>query len=494
MKASRRRLLGLAALGSAGALSGCSRIVQRVTAPPFTGSLPPPSLATPPLLRLLNRVAFGPRPGDPARVERMGAAAYVDEQLHPVAPEEWRFAARLRGIDALHMAGMEMRDLPDYEILSQLQRAAFLSAVYSRHQLRERMADFWSNHFNVYGMKGWAGFFKPADEFGAIRQHALGRFPDLLREMARSPAMLIYLDNASNQKGVPNENYARELMELHTLGVHGGYTQKDVQELARCLTGWTLEDRFARRKGTFRFDVAHHDDRAKTFLGHAIPAGGGVKDGEQALEILSRHPATGRHLSVKLCHYFLGHEDPHWVNEMAAIYAQTGGDIAAMLRPLLLSDDLLNCPPLLKRPFDYMVSALRITNADTDGGKPLQDHLTKMGEPLYGWPMPDGYPDTAAAWTGSLLARWNFSLALGMGQILGSSLPLARWEALSRAHPTGREAFMTEWVLGVKGDEPGAQTLKAALSSLPAPSGKTEVSPLAEPLALCLASPEFQWR
>ena len=250
---SRRDCLERGALATAGALAlaagGCSEAVRRYTAPqvPKEASLPP-SGPVDPAARLLNRAAFGPAPGDVARVTRIGATAYVDEQLAPNDDEPAILKLRLRTLVGEVMdeggSGLDLRDLPERDVLRQLSQIALLKAVYSRNQLRERMADFWSNHFNVYARKNLGVYFTPADDVHVVRAHALGKFGDLVRASARSPAMLGYLDNEANRKGVPNENYARELLELHTLGVDGGYTQKDVEEVARCLTGWTIEDRF----------------------------------------------------------------------------------------------------------------------------------------------------------------------------------------------------------------------------------------------------------
>jgi uncharacterized protein (DUF1800 family) len=284
-------------------------------------------------------------------------------------------------------------------------------------------------------------------------------------------------------------------MELHTLGVHGGYTQKDVQEVARCLTGWTVEQRFLRRRGAFRFDASRHDDGPKTVLGVKIPAGGGERDGERVLEILAAHPSTARFLARKLCRYFLGAEGTPWEAKLAAIYTKTGGDIRAMLRPLLLSEELLAAPPILKRPFDFMVSALRALSADTDGGKPLQEHLSRMGQPLYQWPMPDGYPDRTASWTGSLLARWNFALALSAGEVSGTRVPLAE---LVKAYGDGTDpgAAMLALTLCRRPDDPEVHALRAALKAappVPADPDKPDATH-GTAAALSLASPAFQWR
>ena len=190
-------------------------------------------------MRVLNRVAYGPRPGEVARVEKIGIAAYVDEQLAPDGiAEDPRLTWRLRALnDTLDANAGDLFDVDDHRLVQTLRQATLLRAVYSRRQLHERMAEFWSDHFNIYAFKGQGPQLLIADNRDTIRAHALGRFRDLLHASARSAAMLGYLDNGVNVKGVPNENYARELMELHTLGVHGGYTQRDVQEVARCLTG-----------------------------------------------------------------------------------------------------------------------------------------------------------------------------------------------------------------------------------------------------------------
>jgi hypothetical protein len=499
----RREWLRLSSLGAAGTLlGGCSKIVQRYTAPSPPATVRLPAGDVEPTVRLLNRVAFGPTPGEVARVAKIGAASYIETQLNPDDGEENLLMLRLRGVEVLRSDAMELRDLQEHEVLRQLQQAALLRAVYSRHQLRERLVDFWSNHFNIYARKGYGAYLKSTDEVDVVRRHALGKFPDLLRASAHSPAMLAYLDNQENRRGVPNENYARELMELHTLGVHGGYTQKDVLEVARCFTGWTIENRFLRRRGNFRFDEALHDNGSKKVLGVPIPAGGGQGDATKVLEILATHPATARFIAGKLCRYFLGEDNANWTKKLSAIYAETGGDIKAMLRPLLLSAALQKAPPILKRPFDFTVSALRALNADTDGGAPLQEHLARMGQPLYQWPMPDGYPDKTAAWTGSLLARWNFALALTGGSIGSTSIDIP---ALLQASGGVGEAKTLDALMQIvwsrrvsdKVMQAHRDTLLMPLQSTSMMNDDPEKQKTAlwnEVAALLIAAPEFQWR
>ena len=495
----RRDLLrGGALVGASALLAGCSQIVRRYTAPAAPASIALPAGEVEPIARLLHRTSFGPTPGEIARVKTLGLEKYVKEQLRPNEEESTLLSLRLRGIEALHGNAMDLQNFKEREVLQQLQQAAILRAVYSRHQLRERMVDFWSNHFNIYAHEGHHTFYKPMDEFSVVRAHALGKFPELLNASAHSPAMLFYLNNDANKSGVPNENYARELMELHTLGVHGGYTQKDVLEVARCFTGWTVEDRFLRKRGTFRFDATRHDDGAKTVLGTRIAPGGGEKDALQVLALLARHPATAQFIGGKISRYFLGDDEAKWTGKLAKIYRQTDGNIVEMLRPLLLSNELRDSPPILKRPFDYLVSSLRATNADTDGGAGVQEHLRRMGQPLYQWPMPDGYPDRTASWTGSLLARWNFALALCAGGVDGTSLDLSK---LLQSAPKNKQAqALREIVLSRRTNE-NVPRLERALDEMKAGRKYLQADPkaaddvaLKENAVLLLASPEFQWR
>ena len=487
MKTTRRTLLaGGSALLTAGLLSGCETIEQRVT----HAALPPDALPSSgfadaaPAVRLLNRAAYGPRPGDALRVSRLGLTAYVEEQLQPeTLAEDPVLTLRLGALaDILTPDPGLLFDTDDNQLVAALRQSAILRAVYSKRQLQERMVEFWTDHFNIYAFKGAGAQLKVVDDHNTIRNRALGRFRDLLGASARSAAMLGYLDNTQNRKGVPNENYARELMELHTLGVRGGYSQRDVEEVARCLSGWTAESHWHR--GRFFFDAAQHDGGVKTVLSHTLPSRGGVTDGERVLDILAAHPSTASHLSQKLCRHFLGDASAGQVSAVAAVYLRTQGDIKAMLRALLTESNLAAATPILKRPFDYAVSALRVFGGDTDGGVGVQTHLARMGQPLFAWPMPDGFPDKTSAWTGTLIPRWNYALALAGGTLENTTLDTA---ALTNA---GQKVGLT-----------GHDTLLELAFSLPA--GHTALSdlrlntsamPVREYAALLLMSPTFQWR
>ncbi len=492
MEPTRRDALRLGAAAGVAILAGCAEPIRRLTARELPDRIELPSGPQDPNLRLANRLGFGPAPGDLSRIDRIGREAFVREQLAAGSPEDPYLTVMLHRLDALRIDSAELQDLPEQTVLRQLQQAGLLRAVFGRNQLRERMTDFWTNHFNVYARKAEGAYRKPADEEAVIRKHALGKFPDLLRASAKSPAMLVYLDNQENRAGVPNENYARELLELHTLGVDGGYEYQDIKELARCLTGWTVEDRFLRPYGKWRFDPELHDDGAKTVLGTRIPAGQGEKDVEIVLDLLSRHPSTARFLARKVCRYFLGDAGESREKGAAKAFADSGGDVRATLGPILSSKELLEGPPILKRPFDFVASSLRAFGVETDCGSALLDHLERMGQPLYEWPMPDGYPDKTAAWTGSLMARWNFALALAFGEIPGASIPL---EGL-RDHTNGDgPGALAGLAMGKPGKAvPGLLEARQKAWSGPSGRGSESNEEWAQSAALCLCAPDFQWR
>jgi uncharacterized protein (DUF1800 family) len=326
-------------------------------------------------------------------------------------------------------------------VVTELQRAALLRAVYSERQLYEVMVNFWENHFSIFANKDADRFMLTEFDRDVIRPSALGRFRDLLRATAHSSAMLYYLDNwqssvqrnyaAANGKpartvGGLNENYARELMELHTLGVDGGYTQKDVQEVARCFTGWTI--RKPNEEGLFFFNPAAHDNGEKLVLGHKIPAGGGINDGERVLDILANHPSTARFIATKLARRFVDDDPPLSVVERAAdAFLKTDGSIRETLRTIITSPELFSAKAYrtkIRSPFEYTAAALRALNAETDADRPLLDWIARMGQQVFGRLTPDGYPDRADQWlaTGSMLERLNFATALSTNKIKGTRI------------------------------------------------------------------------
>jgi len=397
-----------------------------------------------PDFHLLSRAAFGPWPGDVARVREMGRDAWIEEQLHPDRINDRLCDLRARRFESLHISAGELLEYKKPVVREELTRATLLRAVYSKRQLLEVMVRFWSDHLNIDTTKDRCAHFKTADDRDVVRKHALGRFRDLIGASALSPAMLVYLDGTENKRRnddeKPNENYARELLELHTLGVDGGYSQDDVMEAARCLTGWRVRKKW--KKGRVVFDASAHDDGEKTVLGRRIGAGGKERDLDRLLDIVCAHPSTARFIATKLCRRFVADDPPAaLVAQVAKRFEETDGDIKALLRTILGSDEFqASRGTRLKRPFRFVVSALRAMAADTHAKKPLLRYLERLGQPLFQYPTPDGYSDDPAPWMGTLLWRWNFAFALTGGDMPSVKVDLAAAErALSDIGPPSLE-------------------------------------------------------
>ena len=337
---------------------------------------------------------------------------------------------------------------PQQLIAFDLSEAKLERAILSNRQLEEELVDFWFNHFNVFLDKGADRFLVPTYEREAIRPHVLGKFRDLLEATAQSPAMLFYLDNWESVGPTPpnprrpnakqavrglNENYARELMELHTLGVDGGYTQKDVTEVARCFTGWTI--RQPREGGGFFYNDRVHDKGAKVVLGVTIPAGGGKEDGEKVLDILAKHPSTARFISRQAGAAFRGRRSAApLIEHMAKTFRDKNGDIREVMKTMLTSKEFFSEAAYrakVKSPFEMIVSAVRATGAQVDFAFPLANQIAQLGEPLYRKLEPTGYSNASAEWINSaaLLARMNFALALAQNKQPGVTLDVSRFSA-----------------------------------------------------------------
>ncbi len=461
---------------------GVGRPLDRVLTPPHAEKIDPVSHA-------LNRLTFGPGPGDHARVSAMGVSAFIEEQLAPEKIDDSLCdRATARFADLWNEPLGEQYDADPDALAPVLRRVTLLRAVYSERQLFEVMCEFWSDHFNIDPGKGDCRWTKPGDDAGVIRRHALGNFRDLLRASALSPAMLWYLDGRANVKRrpdeKPNENYARELMELHTLGVHGGYTQQDVMEVARCLTGWTIrarkDDGFAKAitsPQTDHFAVFFrpeaHDSGAKRVLGTDIPAGLEKGDLDRVIEIVTAHASTAQFIARKLCVRFIADEPPAAaVSAVASAFSTGKGDIKETLRALFATPEFAaSTGGKFKRPFHFIVSALRATNASTDADRPLLSYLERMGHMPFRWPTPDGYPATAQHWHSTLLWRWNFALALANDRIGGTGI--------QRAHLQARIGSDVGLMATLLGRQPRAEESDAWLKS-------------GDGLALLIASPAFQ--
>jgi len=484
---SRRRMLQAAAAGGAVAGIGGFSALSSIFAPLLTGGedladfLPPHAEDIDDASHVLNRLSFGPLPGQHAEIAAMGGArSFIASQLDPEAIDDSRADARSRRFEALNAWPLgELLEYDARELLDQMTRRKILRACHSNRQLQEVMVDFWSDHFNIDPSKGDSKWLKPADDREVIRAHALGSFPALLRASVLSPSMLWYLDGRENRRATederPNENHARELLELHSLGVNGGYTQDDVMEVARGLTGWTVRERSASRfaVGKVEFDPGRHDNGPKTILGIPIPANQGRRDLDRIVEIVATHPSTARHLAEKLCRRFIGDSPPPAaVETVAAAFLAADGDIRPTLAALFETPEFwASRGGKTKRPFHFIVSALRATAARSDGGPALQGHLLRLGHAPFQYPSPDGYPEEAAPWMATLLWRWKFALELANGGIKGTSF--AKGKLLKAA---GGEDGLAAHLLGRK---PGAAERSAAAAS-------------GAPLALLLASPAFQ--
>jgi len=517
-----------------------------VPAGPAGSSVQPASADERTIAHVLNRLTFGPRPGDVEAVRRIGVAAFVDRQLYPERIDDDRLDARLATMPTLaasphaiaeeyvkpaemerkrrqaELAAGVPKPPPEPEaftrerqVLAELSAQKILRAVYSERQLQEVLVDFWFNHFNVFVGKGADRLYVGDYERSVIQPRVFGRFRDLLGAVAQSPAMLFYLDNwlstdpngvhparpvrapsgmaARRPAGLPprpgaaraglNENYARELMELHTLGVDGGYTQRDVTEVARCFTGWTIAG--PNDGGAFTFDPRRHDEGQKMVLGHVIKAGGGRSDGEQVLDILASHPATARFISTKLVRRFVAdNPPPSLVDRAAARFRETGGDLREVVRTIITSREFAadqSRASKIKTPLEFVVSALRTTDARIDNPAQTVNSLRSLGMPVYGCQPPTGYPDRADAWVsaGSLLARMNFATALVSNRLPGVVVDLT---ALAGSTDAGVARQRLARLL-VGPDESG--TTDAVLA---------RESRIPDMAALALGSPEFQRR
>ena len=515
-------------------------ILPAVTAPPDYSAFSKKLDHDQQVLHALDRLGFGPRPGDVEAVNRMGLKQWIELQLHPERikdnpalterlaalptvnlsqkqiaqsyvppPRALRAAAQSRQEGKPSPEGMEVRKSRQ-AIISDLSQAKLYRAIYSDRQLEEVLVDFWFNHFNVDVNKGADHYLVTSYERDAIRPHVLGKFRDLLEATATSPAMMFYLDNwqsvSPEFNGPPivrprgraqakkrpeglNENYARELMELHTLGVDGGYTQQDVTEVARCFTGWSIDR--PNLGGPFIYRDRTHDQGPKVVLGVRIPAGGGREDGEKVLDILAAHPSTARHISKELAQRFVADDPPPaLIDRMARTFHDSGGDIRAVLETMFDSPEFFSQGAYrakIKSPFEMVVSAARAAGADVDAAMPMANQLASLGEPLYRKLEPTGYSNLNEEWVSSsaLLARMNFALQLAQDRLPGSQVDQSRFPNVPA--DAARRLLFTS---------PSSQTLDAIAKAVDGQKRKNPDQPVNGGLiaGLVLGSPDFQRR
>jgi uncharacterized protein (DUF1800 family) len=577
----------------------------------------------------LNRLAYGPRPGDVERIKQMGLAKWIDLQLNPNSIDDKAVEARLENYPTLRMStaklideypqpkqaakkegltkeefkeqqaqqrradmaaeratqqanaeaaneGESMKDIPSpmkqesgnaatpgaggsklsvdpnavpraiaddskrpQRVVQELAMAKVTRAIYSERQLQQVMDDFWFNHFNVYAQKGEVKWYLTSYERDVIQPHTLGKFKDLVEATAKSPAMLFYLDNflsadpragqrlaaeramrqarrrgfgwpppppqqqqkKKQERGL-NENYGRELMELHTLGVDGGYTQKDVTEVARCFTGWTIDK--PRQNPEFKFDERLHDPDAKVVLGKKIHAGG-MGDGKEVIELLTKQPSTAKFISTKLARRFVSDNPPQsLIAKMAQTFQSSDGDIRAVMKSMIYSPEFWSREAYrakIKTPYELVISAARALGTDVDTPMPLVQWTGRIGEPLYECRPPTGYSDKADAWvnTGALLNRLNYSLALAGNKVRGSRSDAATLLGLdSAAEPKNALDRAVQLFLGGEAARGTVETLEKQIedpqivqAKLDDPVKRVDMGVVA---GLVLGAPEFQRR
>ncbi|MBK8025524.1 MAG: DUF1800 domain-containing protein [Chloroflexi bacterium] len=498
----RRQFLAAFGVGTA-ALSTTS--LHRALAALPNGLLAPAAQAVDPAAHVVNRLTYGITPELYGEIARIGAEGFLAQQLDPAGIDDLELEPRLNPWkDILNeQGGVLFREYENERgpILQALIGGTAARAVYSRRQLYERMVYFFSNHFHVFLAKGPTLYLKVDDDRDAIRPHAMTTFRQILGASAKSPAMLVYLDNAQSNKRAPNENYARELMELHTLGVRGGYTEDDVKEVARAFTGWSVR---APREGgdtfTYFFRRTFHDDEAKTLLGMTLPAGGGESDGDRVLDLLAAHPSTARFISEKLARRFVSDAPPEaLVGRMAESFTASGGDITTVLRTLFAAPEFWSAPPKLKQPFELLVGMLRALSFDMDEprrfARTVGDFMQALGHTPFAWVSPDGYPDVASHWRDGLLIRWNLAILTAMGAMPGGQTRAERLGLLLEENGIALELdavlnFLGRYLLGraLTTDE-HAIVMDFAHGA----ADSTEVQ-IASGLALLLASPAYQYR
>lgn len=520
---------------------------------------------------ILNRLAFGARPGDVAAVRAMGVNRWIQQQLRPEAINDARADAltarypalagdraelvRLYGAaqqarneaqrrmaaqgdtsatqrDARLAAAMANPELAQAQRVIQravpeLQAAMLTRAVASDRQLFEVMVNFWENHFSVFANKGQQErLFLIEYDRDVIRPNAMGKFRTLLGAVAHSPAMLFYLDNWQSQAdsahptlaemrtaGRPrlraalrarprrglNENYARELMELHTLGVDGGYTQKDVIEVARALTGWSIA---MGQGGEFIFRPEAHDAGEKVILGRKFAAGRGIEEGEEVLDLVARHPATARFITTKLARHFVSDEPPtSVVDRCSAVFTKSDGDIRQTLGCVITGPEFFSRAAYrakVKTPFHVVASAMRAINAVPDDTPRAAQAVAQLGQPIFGRQTPDGWPDRAEAWmnTGAILGRINFGLLMASGRVPG--VTVGRVAELDSLRMSPREAQVDGVVRLLFGGQVSPDTRQVLLSGENPLASRSDrpamVAGLAQVIGLALGAPEFQRR
>ncbi len=464
--------------------------------PQPTGSMPRPAGIDPtlswvdPSLRLARRISMGLTDAEATRAKSMGYSQYLDYHLAADAIDDSAVDSYVSTNFPLLAGSVTTIYNADNGVLqNQITYATMYRSAFSARSLKERLVEFWSDHFNIAYSK--VGYLKVIDDRDVIRANAMTTFPQLLKASAHSAAMLAYLDQTTSTKAAPNQNYAREIMELHTLGVNGGYTQTDVAELSRVLTGWTIAGR-----GTFTFNPAIHDFGAKTVIGQTIPAASSAtgaaaqQEGEMMLNVLVAHPSTATFISTKMLKYFLRYDpSPAQIAEVAAVYTSTGGDIAQMMRTVLSQQNLMAAPALFKRPYHMIVSTLRalspnVTVANIAG---IAGQINAAGQYPFTWQTPDGFPTKLEYWSGNMLPRWN-AASFVSNQNSAANIKFDVAPIMTPAVPAAIVSQIDRFIFGGEMTQRLRDELTTYVSVAP-----TSATRVRETIALALSSSSFQY-
>ncbi len=509
------------------AIAGCSSAPR--------GGPPGPELEplsrTERIAHTLSRLTFGARPGDAERVAAMGVDRWIEQQLRPAAipdsavvrslaripswrdsaaqaPKMFEFPTQLAGLplaqqlkDTAAVKMLRARLVTPFAINDFFYAGRIIRAQESERQLLQVVTDFWENHFSVFTGKMPSMEALSVWDREVLHPHALGKFRDLLGATAHSPAMLFYLDNHLSRKQGLNENYARELLELHTLGVDGGYTQQDVVEVARALTGWTI--RRTPAPAVFMFRREQHDTGTKVVLGHRLPSGRGIEDGEDVLDILARHPSTARYISLKLARRLVSDEPPPaLVDRAAATFLRTDGDIAEVVRTIVTSREFFSRQAFrakVKTPHELVISAWRALGTRADTSPATSRLITQLGQGPFAWATPEGYPEKGAPWinSGTIFKRVKFGRDLAGGSFAYAKPERwSEWTRLSALPLDEQVDGVIKNILGGVADSTTRRVMLAIRSdSTVRTAGTADGSArLRELLGIALASPEFQRR
>jgi hypothetical protein len=439
-----------------------------------------------PVARLVRRITLGITKEELDRAKALGYARYLDEQLKPQVIDD----RTVTGFIAANYPTLAMTSEALYgaeygKVNTDIQEATIYRAAFSKRQLYERMVEFWTDHFSIDRDK--VTYLKTTDDRDVIRRHALGKFPALLKASAHSSAMMMYLDQNLSRRGSINENYAREIMELHSVGVEGGYTQQDVNELARVFTGWTVSGR-----GIFTYDAQLHDFGPKVVMGRTIPATAtarglaGKSEADSLIDMLALHPKTAHYIAVKMTKFLVQYDPTDaLVAAVEAEFTKTKGDIPSMVRVILSEANVVAAPPKYKRPFHLAISAMRALGVTATSTATIRNALDSMGQTLFAWETPDGYPDKMEFWSGLVLARWNTAVTLA--NAASASLNFNVVPFTGTTAETGADLIVERLFAGE-----APQSLRTRLADYlrPSPTNATRVR---EAVSLALSSSQFQW-